>query len=169
VPGLIRRYEDARAGGAPEVANWGTGTPRRELLHVDDLASACLFLLEHFDGPITSTWVPASTTPSGRSPIWSPRRWATPAKRAGIRANRTEHHADCSTCRYCGRRDGCPKSPSRRHRGNGGVVSRKRRRGEEVICASRQRYVQLLSRGPVGVVKTQCRVHDLMGGRDDWR
>ena len=51
VPGLIRRYEDARAGGAPEVANWGTGTPRRELLHVDDLASACLFLLEHFDGP----------------------------------------------------------------------------------------------------------------------
>ena len=31
--------------------NWGTGTPRRELLHVDDLASACLFLLEHFDGP----------------------------------------------------------------------------------------------------------------------
>jgi GDP-L-fucose synthase len=33
------------------VTNWGTGTPRRELLHVDDLASACLFLLEHFDGP----------------------------------------------------------------------------------------------------------------------
>ena len=30
-------------------------------------------------------------------------------------------------------------------------------------------YVQLLSRGPVGLVKTQCRVHDLMGGRDDWR
>ncbi|MBS2079731.1 NAD-dependent epimerase/dehydratase family protein, partial [Mycobacterium tuberculosis] len=33
------------------VTNWGTGTPRRELLHVDDLASACLYLLEHFDGP----------------------------------------------------------------------------------------------------------------------
>lgn len=51
LPALIRRYEEAKAGGAPEVTNWGTGTPRRELLHVDDLASACLHLLEHFDGP----------------------------------------------------------------------------------------------------------------------
>jgi GDP-L-fucose synthase len=51
VPALIRRYEEAGASGAPEVTNWGTGTPRRELLHVDDLASACLYLLEHFDGP----------------------------------------------------------------------------------------------------------------------
>jgi GDP-L-fucose synthase len=51
LPALIRRYEEAKAGGVPEVTNWGTGTPRRELLHVDDLASACLHLLEHFDGP----------------------------------------------------------------------------------------------------------------------
>ncbi|OBG50072.1 GDP-L-fucose synthase [Mycobacterium sp. E735] len=51
LPALIRRYEEARASGAPYVTNWGTGTPRRELLHVDDLASACLYLLEHFDGP----------------------------------------------------------------------------------------------------------------------
>jgi GDP-L-fucose synthase len=51
VPALIRRYEEAKASGAPEVTNWGTGAPRRELLHVDDLASACLYLLEHFDGP----------------------------------------------------------------------------------------------------------------------
>lgn len=51
LPALIRRYEEASASGAPEVTNWGTGTPRRELLHVDDLASACLHLLEHFDGP----------------------------------------------------------------------------------------------------------------------
>src|SRR3979411_1241292 len=51
LPALIRRYDEAKASGAPEVTNWGTGTPRRELLHVDDLASACLFLLEHFDGP----------------------------------------------------------------------------------------------------------------------
>lgn len=50
LPGLIRRYEEAKAGGAPSVTNWGTGTPRRELMHVDDLASACLYLLEHFDG-----------------------------------------------------------------------------------------------------------------------
>ncbi|RAV13494.1 GDP-L-fucose synthase [Mycolicibacterium sp. GF69] len=51
LPALIRRYEEAKATGAPEVANWGTGTPRRELMHVDDLASACMYLLEHFDGP----------------------------------------------------------------------------------------------------------------------
>lgn len=51
LPALIRRYEEAQASGSPKVTNWGTGTPRRELLHVDDLASACLYLLEHFDGP----------------------------------------------------------------------------------------------------------------------
>jgi len=51
LPALIRRYEEARASGAPAVTNWGTGTPRRELLHVDDMAGACLHLLEHFDGP----------------------------------------------------------------------------------------------------------------------
>lgn len=50
LPALIRRYEEAKAGGAPTVTNWGTGTPRRELLHVDDLASACLHLLEYYDG-----------------------------------------------------------------------------------------------------------------------
>jgi GDP-L-fucose synthase len=51
LPALIRRYDEAKASGAPDVTNWGTGSPRRELLHVDDLASASLFLLEHFDGP----------------------------------------------------------------------------------------------------------------------
>ncbi|GFG78847.1 GDP-L-fucose synthase [Mycobacterium paragordonae] len=51
LPALIRRYEEAKISGAPEVINWGSGTPRRELLHVDDLANACLFLLEHLDGP----------------------------------------------------------------------------------------------------------------------
>lgn len=51
LPALIRRYDEANATGAPSVTNWGTGTPRRELLHVDDLAAACLYLLEHFDGP----------------------------------------------------------------------------------------------------------------------
>lgn len=51
LPAMIRRYEDARAEGADSVTNWGTGTPRRELLHVDDMADACLHLLEHYDGP----------------------------------------------------------------------------------------------------------------------
>jgi GDP-L-fucose synthase len=51
LPALIRRYDEALASGAPSVTNWGSGSPRREFLHVDDLADACLHLLEHYDGP----------------------------------------------------------------------------------------------------------------------
>lgn len=50
LPALIRRYDEAVRAGAEAVTNWGTGTPRREFLHVDDLADACLFMLEHYDG-----------------------------------------------------------------------------------------------------------------------
>jgi len=49
LPALIRRYDEARATGTPSVTNWGSGHPRREFLHVDDLADACLHLLEHYD------------------------------------------------------------------------------------------------------------------------
>lgn len=51
LPALIRRYHEAAAVGADSVTNWGTGTPRREFLHVDDLASAVLHMMEHYDGP----------------------------------------------------------------------------------------------------------------------
>lgn len=51
LPALIRRYDEAASAGAPSVTNWGTGTPRREFLHADDMADACLHLLEHYDGP----------------------------------------------------------------------------------------------------------------------
>ena len=51
LPALIRRYDEAAKSGSPSVTNWGTGTPRREFLHVDDMAEACLHLLEHYDGP----------------------------------------------------------------------------------------------------------------------
>jgi len=51
LPALIRRYDQAVADGSEEVTNWGTGNPRREFLHVDDMARACLYLLEHYDGP----------------------------------------------------------------------------------------------------------------------
>ena len=53
LPALIRRFHDAVKGGRDEVVLWGTGTPRREFLHVDDLASALLFLLENYDDPST--------------------------------------------------------------------------------------------------------------------
>jgi GDP-L-fucose synthase len=51
VPALIRRFHDAVRSGEDQVTLWGTGTPRREFLHVDDLAEACLTLLEHYDDP----------------------------------------------------------------------------------------------------------------------
>ncbi len=51
VPALIRRYDEAARTGAASVTNWGTGSPRRELLHSDDMADACLHLLERYDGP----------------------------------------------------------------------------------------------------------------------
>ncbi|MFI7493936.1 GDP-L-fucose synthase family protein [Kocuria sp. M4R2S49] len=51
LPAMIRRYEEARLTGAESVTNWGTGSPLREFLHVDDMAEACLHLLEHYDGP----------------------------------------------------------------------------------------------------------------------
>ena len=51
LPALIRRYDEAAKSGAASVTNWGTGTPRREFLHSDDMADAVLHLLEHYDGP----------------------------------------------------------------------------------------------------------------------
>ncbi|MFF8615943.1 GDP-L-fucose synthase family protein [Streptomyces sp. NPDC015350] len=50
LPALIRRFHEARRDGSPEVTLWGSGSPRREFLHVDDLAAACLLLLERYDG-----------------------------------------------------------------------------------------------------------------------
>lgn len=49
LPALIRKFHEARETGAREVVIWGSGAPRRELLHVDDLADACLFLMERYD------------------------------------------------------------------------------------------------------------------------
>ncbi|MGQ9350973.1 GDP-L-fucose synthase family protein [Mycolicibacterium gilvum] len=51
LPALIRRYDEAVTLGTDTVTNWGTGSPRREFLHSDDMADACLHLLERYDGP----------------------------------------------------------------------------------------------------------------------
>ncbi len=50
LPALIRKFHEARTSGAPAVTLWGTGTPLREFLHVDDCAAACLFLMHNYDG-----------------------------------------------------------------------------------------------------------------------
>lgn len=49
LPALIRKMHEAKLAGSPHVTIWGTGTPRREFLHVDDLASACLHLMRHYE------------------------------------------------------------------------------------------------------------------------
>ena len=51
LPALMRKVHEAKLANAREVTVWGTGAPRREFLHVDDLAGACRFLLENYDSP----------------------------------------------------------------------------------------------------------------------
>jgi len=51
LPALIRKFHEAKRDGAPFVTLWGTGAPLREFLHVDDLADACFFLMQHYDEP----------------------------------------------------------------------------------------------------------------------
>jgi GDP-L-fucose synthase len=50
LPAMIRKFHEAKLNGAPSVELWGTGTPLREFLYVDDMADACVFLLEKYDG-----------------------------------------------------------------------------------------------------------------------
>jgi GDP-L-fucose synthase len=51
LPALIRKFHEAKAGGDPVVTLWGSGKPRREFLHADDLADACLFLMQEYNEP----------------------------------------------------------------------------------------------------------------------
>ena len=50
LPAMLRKFHDAKVAGVPEVVLWGTGTPKREFLYVDDLADACLFAMRHYGG-----------------------------------------------------------------------------------------------------------------------
>ena len=49
LPALIRKFHEAKINGSPSVECWGTGSPKREFLHVDDLAEACFFLMEEYN------------------------------------------------------------------------------------------------------------------------
>lgn len=51
LPALIRKFHEARKQQAPSVVLWGTGTPKREFLHVDDLADACFYLMQNYNEP----------------------------------------------------------------------------------------------------------------------
>ena len=50
LPAMMRKFHEAKEAGTREVVIWGTGTPRREFLHADDLADACVFLMGHYEG-----------------------------------------------------------------------------------------------------------------------
>jgi GDP-L-fucose synthase len=50
LPALIRKFHEAKESGEPAVTVWGTGTPRREFLHADDLADACVYLMDEYSG-----------------------------------------------------------------------------------------------------------------------
>jgi GDP-L-fucose synthase len=52
LPALIRKFHEAKINNKPEVVCWGTGSPLREFLYVDDLADACLFLMNNYDGSL---------------------------------------------------------------------------------------------------------------------
>lgn len=49
LPAMIRKFDDAKKSNLKEVVLWGTGNPKREFLHVDDLANACIFLMNNYD------------------------------------------------------------------------------------------------------------------------
>lgn len=49
LPTLIRKFHEAKCNNEPAVLVWGTGTPKREFMHADDLADACVFLMQHYD------------------------------------------------------------------------------------------------------------------------
>lgn len=51
LPALIRKFHEAKKNNVPEVVMWGTGSPLREFLHVDDLADACFYLMQHYNEP----------------------------------------------------------------------------------------------------------------------
>lgn len=53
IPGMIRRFHEAKLANLPKIEVWGTGKPRREFLHVDDLADACVFLMQNYRGKET--------------------------------------------------------------------------------------------------------------------
>ena len=90
LPALIRRYDEAAASGAAVVTNWGTGTPRREFLHVDDMADAvpapARALRRARAGQRRHR---APTSRSARSPRRSPASSASPARPSGTRRSPT--------------------------------------------------------------------------------
>ena len=111
---LLRRFHEAKMAGTPEVVVWGSGTPRREFLYVDDLADAGVYLLRHYSG--TRTSISARVMTSGLQSLPN-RLSAVSVSRAGsstIGRDRTERRANCLTAAACKRWAGKPGQRLRR-------------------------------------------------------
>jgi GDP-L-fucose synthase len=108
VGALMRRMHDARIAQLPSVDVWGSGTPRREFIYVDDLADACVFAMQHYDGTDPITWAldaPARSPISPRqSPVWS----ATAGSCGLMRHDRMARQSRCSIHTSCTNWDGGP-------------------------------------------------------------
>ena len=114
LPALIRKFHEAKVAGRAEVEIWGTGSPMREFLHVDDLADACLFLMEHYsdDGHINVGTGVGPLDPRARRE--GPRR-RVPRRRAGVRHVQARRHAAQGARRHrsCATSAGARRSTSR--------------------------------------------------------
>ncbi len=87
LPALIRRFHEAAEANAPSVTCWGTGSPLREFLHVDDLGDACVFALEHFNpapGELTDLNVATTTGYQGSIGWDSSKPDGTPRKQLDV-------------------------------------------------------------------------------------
>ena len=131
-PARLRRFHEAVQAGAPEVVIWGSGIPMREFLHVDDMAAACVHvmqlepeILQAHTQPMlsqlnvgTGVW----TAPSRNSPRPRPRSPAFRANWFGIQASQTASPSNSSICRACAISAGRPPSVSRTGYGTRPVV-----------------------------------------------
>ena len=95
LPALIRKFHDAKVSGQTDVVIWGSGTPRREFLHVDDLADACLFLMQHYDAGSTSTSALARTCRFGNWRRWYATSCIRRRRSCSIAESRTARHGSC--------------------------------------------------------------------------
>ena len=109
VAALIRRFHEAKLSAAREVVVWGTGTPRREFLYVDDLADACVHLMKTYsDNELVNIGTGEDITIA-----WSRRPSATPARSASTPRGPTARRASCSTSAGWPSSAGAPRQSSR--------------------------------------------------------
>jgi len=113
VAALIRRFHEARVSGVNNVVVWGTGTPRREFLYVDDMADACLHLMKSYSSDELVNTARERTSPLPNSHAWSPPRLDMPARSASMSRSPTARRANCSTSAASPNWAGAPAPRSR--------------------------------------------------------